>query len=100
MATYVSLLRFTQKGVEAIKDGPARLEKAKEAYRAAGAKLRDFYLVTGKYDAVVVAEVPDDETAVKLSLTLSARGNVRIETCRAFAEEEYKRIIAGLPAVK
>jgi len=100
MPTFVSLLRFTQRGIEAIKDGPARLEAAREAYRAAGAKLRDFYLVTGKYDAVVIAEAPDDETAVKLSLGLSARGNVRMETCRAFGEEEYRRIVAGLPAVK
>ncbi len=100
MPTFVSLMRFTQKGLEAIKDGPARLEAAREAYRAAGAKLREFYLVTGKYDAVVVAEAPDDETAVKLSLALGARGNVRIETCRAFAEEEYRRIVAGLPTVK
>ena len=49
---------------------------------------------------MVVAEAPDDETAVKLSLALGARGNVRIETCRAFADEEYRRIVAGLPAVK
>jgi len=100
MPTFVSLIRFTQKGVEAIKDAPARLEAAKETYRAAGAKLRDFYLVTGRYDAVVVAEAPDDETAVKVSLALSAKGNVRVETCRAFPEEEYRRIVGGLPAAK
>ena len=100
MPTYVTLLRFTQKGIEAIREGPARLDAAKEAYRAAGAKLKEFYLVTGKYDAVVVAEVPDEETAVKLSLAISAKGNVRIETSRAFSEEEYRRIIGGLPKLK
>src|SRR5262245_6822099 len=100
MPTYVTLLRFTPKGLEAIREGPGRLDAAKETYRAAGAKLRDFYLVTGKYDAVVVAEVPDDETAVKLSLAIGSRGNVRIETSRAFTEEEYRRIVAGLPKVK
>jgi len=100
MPTYVTLLRFTQKGIEAIKEGPGRLDVAKEAYRAAGAKLKDFYLVTGKYDAVVVAEAPDDETAVKLALAISSKGNVRIETSRAFTEEEYRRIIAGLPKIK
>ena len=63
MPTYLTLLRFTQKGIEGIKEGPARLDAAKEAYRSAGAKLREFYLVTGKYDAVVLAEAPDDETA-------------------------------------
>ena len=100
MPTYLTLLRFTQKGIEAIKEGPARLDASKEAYRAAGAKLKEFYLVTGKYDAVVIAEAPDDETAVKLSLAIGSRGNVRIETSRAFTEEEYRRIITGLPKVK
>ncbi len=99
MPTFVSLIRFTQKGIEAIKDGPARLDAAKDAYRAAGAKLKDFYLVTGKYDAVVVAEAPDDETAVKLSLALAAKGNVRTETLRAFTEQEYRRIVSDLPKV-
>jgi len=100
MPTYVTLIRFTQKGVEAIKEGPARLDAAKEAYKAAGAKLKDFYLVTGKYDAVVVSDVPDEETAVKLSLAISAKGNVRIETSRAFTEEEYRRIVGALPKAK
>lgn len=100
MPTYVTLIRFTEKGIEAIREGPARLEAAKEAYRAAGAKLRDFYLVMGKYDAVVVAEAPDDETMAKLSLALGSKGNVRMETSRAFTEEEYRRVVSGLPKVK
>ena len=100
MPTYVTLIRYTQKGIEAIKDGPARLDAAKEAFRAAGGRIKDFYLVTGKYDAVVVAEAPDDETAVKLSLAIASRGNSRTETLRAFTEEEFRRIVANLPEVK
>lgn len=56
--------------------------------------------MTGKYDAVVIAEAPDDETAVKLSLAIGSKGNVRIETSRAFTEEEYRRIVVALPKVK
>lgn len=97
MPTYVTLLRFTEKGIEAIREGPSRLEAAKEMYRAAGAKLREFYLVMGKYDAVVIAEAPDDETLAKVAITLAAKGNVRMETSRAFTEEEYRRIVSGLP---
>ena len=100
MPTYVTLVRFTQKGVEAIKEAPARLDAAKEAYRAAGAKVKEFYLVMGRYDAVVIAEVPDDETAAKLSLAIASKGNSRTETSRAFTEEEYRRIVAGLSKVK
>jgi uncharacterized protein with GYD domain len=40
MPTYISLISFTQKGVESIKDGPRRLDAAKERFRAAGAELK------------------------------------------------------------
>jgi uncharacterized protein with GYD domain len=97
MPTYVTLIRFTQKGIEAIKDGPARLDAAKQAYRAVGAHIKDFYLVTGKYDALVVSDVPDEATAAKLSLAIASNGYSRTETVRAFTEEEFRRIVSGLP---
>jgi len=97
MPTYISLLRFTQQGVEKIKDGPARLDTARKAYEAMGARVKDFYLVLGRYDAVVVCEAPNDEVVAKLALALGARGNVRSETSRAFTEAEYRTIVAALP---
>jgi uncharacterized protein with GYD domain len=32
MATYISLLKFTQKGAETIKEGPKRLDAAKQRF--------------------------------------------------------------------
>ena len=97
MATYISLLRFTQQGIEDIKESPARLDKAKQAFRAMGAELKEWYLVMGRYDAVVVAEAPDDETVAKLALAIGSAGAIRTETLRAFPEKEYRKIIAALP---
>jgi len=97
MPTYISLLSFTQKGVESIKEGPARLDRAKQAFKAAGAELKAFYLVTGRYDAVAVIEAPNDEVAALLALANASMGNIRSETSRAFTEDEYRRIIASLP---
>jgi len=51
----------------------------------------------GRYDAVIVSEGPNDETATKLLLSTAALGNVRTETLRAFTEEEYRKLIAALP---
>ena len=51
----------------------------------------------GQYDAVVVTEGPDDETAAKLLLMIGAQGSIHTETFRAFTEEEYRKIIAALP---
>ncbi len=97
MATYIMLSRFTEQGVQTIKDGPARLDAAKQALQRLGAQLKDFYLTVGQYDAVVVIEAPDDETVAKASLAIGAIGNVRLETLRAFTEDEYRGIVGALP---
>ena len=95
MPTYISLINFTQKGAEAIKDGPKRLEAAKQRFRDAGAELKAFYLVTGQYDAVSIVEAPNDEVVAKLALGTASLGFVRSQTCR-FAEDDYKTIVASL----
>ena len=96
MPTYISLINFTQKGAEAIKDGPKRLDAAKQRMRAAGAELKAFYLVTGQYDAVSIIEAPNDEVAAKIAMGTAALGFVRTQTCRAFTEDDYKEMAASL----
>ncbi|HLF25259.1 MAG TPA: GYD domain-containing protein [Anaerolineae bacterium] len=97
MPTYITLLRFTQQGVEKIKEGPARLERAKAAVKAAGGEMKAFYLTMGQYDAVVINEAPSDEAYAAVMLALGSAGAVRSETLRAFTEEQYNKIIAAIP---
>jgi uncharacterized protein with GYD domain len=97
MPTYISLLRFTQQGIEKIKESPARLDAAKKAFKSLGAELKEFYLVTGAYDIVIISEAPNDEVVAKLALSIGAQGSVRTETLRAFKEDEYRKIISALP---
>jgi uncharacterized protein with GYD domain len=97
MATYIVLVRYTQQGAQNIKESPARLDAAKKAFRAMGAELKQWYLVMGQYDAVVIAEAPDDETVSKLALAIGSLGSIRTETLRAFTEDEYRKIVAALP---
>ena len=97
MPTYVTLVRFTDQGLATIKDGPSRLEQAKKQFEALGAQLKAFYLTMGRYDAVAVAEAPDDETQAKIALAIGAGGNSRSETLRAFTEDEYRRLVGELP---
>ena len=51
----------------------------------------------GAYDAVVVLELPDDETASAAAIGLGMQGNVRTETLRAYGREEMQRILQKLP---
>ena len=97
MATYVTLLKYTDQGIKAIKEGPSRLEKARQALKSMGGEVRSFHLVQGRYDAIAFVEAPNDEVVAKFALAVGSQGNVRSETMRAFNEEEYRRIISGLP---
>jgi uncharacterized protein with GYD domain len=97
MATYIVLLSWTQQGIENIKQSPNRLDAAKKAFADMGADLKQIYLVMGRYDFVSVVEAPDDETIARVALALGSKGSVRSETLRAFTEDEYRKIIAGLP---
>ena len=97
MPTYIVLLRWTDQGIQNVKESPARIEAARQAFEAAGGRMRDTYLVTGQYDLVAIAEAPDDETMARIALAQGARGAVRSEIMRAFTEEEFRRIIGALP---
>lgn len=97
MPTYITLARWTQKGIENVKDSPSRLDAAKKAFKEGGGEIKEFYLTMGQYDMVVVGEAPDDETAARMNLKLGSTGAVRTETLRAFTEDEYRKIIAAVP---
>ena len=96
MPTYITLIHYTDQGVQTFKDLSQRLEETRTAGAAVGAQLLAYYLTMGQYDAVVVTEAPNDETIARLALAAGGRGNVRTETLRAFTEDEAKRIAASL----
>ena len=89
MATYISLIKFTQQGITNIKDAAARLDSRKETLKALGTELKAFYLTMGRYDVVAV-EAPNDETAAKAALASGSDGNVTTGDARAFTEDEYR----------
>ena len=97
MPHYVSLLRYTQQGAAKIKESPKRLDAAKKAAEAAKGKITAWYLTMGKYDAVIVSEFPNDESAARFMLSTGSMGNVTTQTLKAFSEDEYRRIIESLP---
>ena len=97
MPTYVTLLRFTGQGAVNLKEAPNQLDTIKQAARELGVDIKGFYLLMGQYDAVLIAEAPDDETKAKASMAVSALGNLHTETMRAFTEDEFRQLIAGLP---
>jgi uncharacterized protein with GYD domain len=97
MPTYVTLIKFTQKGAEQIKGGPGRLEEAKKRAKARGGEFKAFYLTMGQYDAVLISESPSDEAQAAGVLGAASMGFIRTETMRAFTEAEWKKMVSELP---
>jgi uncharacterized protein with GYD domain len=97
MPTYIQLYRWTDQGRRNIKESPDRVATAAQAMQSMGGELKAIYVTMGQYDFVGVLEAPDDDTAAKFALALGALGNVHTETLRAFTQDEFRQIVAGLP---
>jgi len=97
MPTYITLGQWTQQGIEKVKESPARLEAFKQLVKSTGGEVKEFYMVTGQYDIVVISEAPNDDAMARVALAVASKGSVKTETLRAFTEHEYRKIIAGLP---
>jgi len=97
MSAYISLINWTDQGVRNVKDTVKRGKAVEQAIVAAGGNKIGVWWTIGQYDAVLIFEAPDDETASRLLLSIGMQGNVRTMTMRCFSEEEMARIVQGLP---
>ena len=96
MATFISLLRFEAGSVRDLKESPARLDALKQGFKALGAEMKSFLVLMVQYDALVIFEAADAETAQKAAFATFA-GGIRTETMRAFTENEFKKLVASMP---
>ena len=97
MPIYIALLKWTQQGLQNLKESPSRLDAARKSFVSAGVTMKDFYMVTGHYDMVAICEAPDEGVLARALLSVTSKGGITSETCRAFTEEEYRQIIGSLP---
>jgi uncharacterized protein with GYD domain len=94
VATYISLINYTDQGIRTVKDTVDRAEAAKQLASGMGGTLTTIYWTLGSYDLVAVSEAPDDETATAFALALGGQGNIRTTTLRAFDAAEMRGILA------
>ena len=91
MAIYILLSRLTQQGVVTLKSNPDRLREVNRDVEELGAKVLHQWATLGEFDFVNVVEAPDVETIARASLSIAARGSVRIETLPALDIDGFLR---------
>jgi uncharacterized protein with GYD domain len=79
MPKYLIQLSYTAEGAKGLlkAGGSARRKAAADTLAQFNGKIEAFYFAFGADDAVLIVDVPDDETMAAISLTVSATGTIR-----------------------
>ncbi|MEH2590419.1 GYD domain-containing protein [Bradyrhizobium sp. AZCC 1721] len=96
MVTYVMLANFTDQGGRSAKDSPKRAEAFKKMAETFGITVKELFWTQGRFDIVTILDAPDEFSAMTLSLSLGALGNVRTETLRAFSVEDMTEVVGKM----
>src|SRR5438552_18161107 len=96
MVTYVVLANFTDQGIRNAKESPKRADAFKQMAKTFGVTVKELFWTQGRYDVVTIVEAPDESSAMSLSLSLGALGNVRTESLRAFSAAEMATVVGQM----
>lgn len=94
MATYVSLVSWTDQGIRDFRETTHRAADFTKLVESSGGTVRELLWTVGECDIVCVADFPDDESGVATLLQVGSAGNIRSKTLRAFSADEMTRIIS------
>ena len=96
---FICYLNWTDQGAKAAKDANKRAQAARSMAEKLGGKLLSGYVTTGQYDVVVTLEMPNGEAMVKFASAISAAGNARTTTVRAYTPDEFSKLVADMPTM-
>jgi uncharacterized protein with GYD domain len=97
--TYISLVQFTDKGIQAAKETTQRVAAWEAKVQSMGVPIKGMYWTLGQYDQVCIFEAPDDETVAGVLLAADMLGNIRTQTLRAFTASEMEKVLAKVPSM-
>ncbi len=90
MPKYMIHASYTAEGVKGVqsKGGSSRRDAVAAMVEGLGGSLECFYFAFGDADAVVIAELPDNEAATAIALTVNSAGGATTKTWPLITPEE------------
>ena len=90
MPKYLIEASYSHEGVEGVrtKGGSSRRDAVAETAKSVGGELEAFYFAFGDYDAVVLLELPDNEAAAAVALSVDAAGGATTKTTVLLTPEQ------------
>ena len=94
MPIFITQGRFTSKGVEGLLNKPEDRTKAVEALmKGIGGKLLNYYVTTGEYDFMIIAEGSSEQNIIAALLAASSTGTVTdLRTVTAITAADAKSV--------
>ncbi|HUY70648.1 MAG TPA: GYD domain-containing protein [Gaiellaceae bacterium] len=77
--------------MQTLKANPERLLQVNKDIEELGVRVLHQWATLGEFDFVNIVEAPDIETIARASVSIAARGSVKIETLPALAIEDFVR---------
>jgi uncharacterized protein with GYD domain len=90
MPKYLIEASYTLDGVKGIKGagGSSRRDAVAQVAESVGGRLESFYFGFGDHDAYVTVDLPDNESAAAVALTVNAAGGATVKTIVLLTPEE------------
>lgn len=90
MAKFLFKASYTTEGVKGVASGggSARVAALTKLFEDNGGKIEGFYFAFGETDAYVFGDLPDNETATAVALTVNASGAAAVTTVPLITPEE------------
>jgi len=89
MALFVMMTTLTDEGRKTIKTNPERIRQVNKEVEAMGVKILMQYALMGQYDFINILEAPDNQSVVRVSMELGARGTLIPMTMSALTLDEF-----------
>ena len=90
MPRFLLQANYTPEGLRGVaeKGGTARREAIRHLFESSGGRLEAFYFAFGDADSYVIGELPDNETATAIALTVNRSGSATVRTVVLLTPEE------------
>jgi uncharacterized protein with GYD domain len=90
MPKYLLKASYSTSGMKGVakEGGTGRVDAVRHATASVGGTLEAFYFAFGDHDAYVIVDLPDNETAAAIALTVNASGGAAVETVALLSPEE------------
>ena len=94
LSSFIVFGAWTAQGIKKVTDAPKRIKDTRSMLEKAGGKMQLFY-TAGKYDFVMIVEIPKDEDLMAILLCIGSMGNIRTTTLKAWTEAEGAKMLTA-----